>query len=82
MDRAAYERMVTLISGCLRGLPKEMHCGELSHSRMGWDSDVELTGMLIEKLERRDLARPSEDGVSVMPHPTVRTGRCHRQPRS
>jgi hypothetical protein len=45
---------------------------ELSRSRMGWDADVELSEMIIEELTSRDLARPSEDGVSVPLHPAVR----------
>jgi hypothetical protein len=46
---------------------------ELSRSRMGWDADVELSEMITEELISRDLARPSEDGVSVPLHPAVRT---------
>jgi hypothetical protein len=45
---------------------------ELSRSRMGWDADVELSEMITEELIARDLARPSEDGVSVPLHPVVR----------
>jgi hypothetical protein len=46
---------------------------ELSHSRIGWDADVQLSKMIIDELAARDLARPSEDGVSVPLHPAVRT---------
>jgi len=46
---------------------------ELSRSRMGWNADVGLAGMVIEELEARSLARPSADGVSVPLHPVVRT---------
>jgi hypothetical protein len=45
---------------------------ELSRSRMGWDADVELSKMITEELIARDLARPSQDGVSVPLHPVVR----------
>ncbi len=45
---------------------------ELSRSRMGWDADVELSEMITEELIARDLARPSQDGVSVPLHPVVR----------
>jgi hypothetical protein len=45
---------------------------ELSRSRMGWDADVELSEMITEELISRDLARPSEDEVSVPLHPVVR----------
>jgi hypothetical protein len=40
---------------------------------MGWDADVELSEMITEELISRDLARPSEDGVSIPLHPAVRT---------
>lgn len=46
---------------------------ELSRSRMGWEADVELSEMITEELISRDLARPTEDGVSVPLHPVVRT---------
>jgi hypothetical protein len=46
---------------------------ELSRSRMGWEADIELSEMIIEELISRDLARPSEDGVSIPLHPAVRT---------
>jgi hypothetical protein len=39
---------------------------------MGWDADVELSEMITEELIALDLARPSEDGVSVPLHPVVR----------
>jgi hypothetical protein len=46
---------------------------ELSRSRMGWDADVELSEMITDELISRDLARPTEDGVSIPLHPVVRT---------
>ncbi|MDF3308922.1 hypothetical protein P3H15_28310 [Rhodococcus sp. T2V] len=46
---------------------------ELSASRMGWDADIGLAQMLVNELQERDLARPSEDGVSIPLHPAVRT---------
>jgi hypothetical protein len=39
---------------------------------MGWDADLELSKMIIEELTARDLARPSQDAVSVPLHPMVR----------
>jgi len=45
----------------------------LSYSRIGYGADIELTRMLVEELEGRGLARPTEDGVSVPLHPVVRT---------
>ena len=46
---------------------------ELSRSRMGYGADVDLAEFLVSELQERDLAKPSEDGVSVPLHPTVRT---------
>ena len=34
---------------------------------------MELSDFLIKELETKGLARPSEDGVSIPLHPTVRT---------
>jgi hypothetical protein len=70
---ALAEAMLELItSGAFDGLPRPPYYAELSHSRMGWDADVELATMLIDELTARDLARPSEDGVSLPLHPAVR----------
>jgi hypothetical protein len=44
----------------------------ISMSRMGFYGDEKLAGELLEELEKRDLARRSEDGVSVPLHPLVR----------
>jgi len=66
--------MVELLpNGALDDLAEEQPLHELSNSRLGFSADVELAGMLVEELAARDLARPSEDGVSVPLHPTVRT---------
>jgi hypothetical protein len=46
---------------------------ELSQSRLGWNADVKLSSELTEELERRHLALPTEDGVSVPLHPVIRT---------
>ena len=46
---------------------------ELSRTRLGWNADVELSTLLTDELIRRQLARPSKDGVSVPLHPVVRT---------
>ena len=68
------EAMVELITGgAFDDLEATDYYAELSRSRMGWDADVELAGMVIEELEARQLARPSKDGVSVPLHPIVRT---------
>ena len=61
-----------LTNGAFDDLPEEEHFHELSNSRLGFSSDVELAAMLVEELAAKGLARPSEDGVSVPLHPTVR----------
>ena len=62
-----------LTNGTFDDLPKADYFAELSQSRIGYGADVELANSLIEKLQTRGLARPSEDGVSIPLHPTVRT---------
>jgi hypothetical protein len=39
---------------------------------MGYGADVGLATMLVEELLSRGLAKPSEDGVSIPLHPTIR----------
>jgi hypothetical protein len=46
---------------------------ELSYSRLGSYGDPALSKMILDELIRRNLARPSKDGVSVPMHPVVRT---------
>jgi hypothetical protein len=78
MDREAAEALATslgdvIASGALDDLPNpDRVYEELSMSRMGWVADAGLAGMLIEELEARSLARPSQDGVSIPMHPFVR----------
>lgn len=62
-----------VVGGAFDDLGEAPHFAELSRSRMGWNADVELSDMLVEELQARDLARPSEDGVSIPLHPKVRT---------
>jgi hypothetical protein len=45
---------------------------ELSMSRLGFRGDAELSRMIVEELETRELARKTEDGVSIPLHPAVR----------
>jgi hypothetical protein len=79
MDREATEALAgqlveLLASGALDHLA-DWDAGpyqELSRSRMGGVADEGLAGMLVEELEARSLARPSEDGVSIPMHPVVR----------
>ena len=46
---------------------------ELSRSRIGYGADVGLADMLVEELEAKELARPTENRVSIPLHPVVRT---------
>ncbi|MCY4369344.1 MAG: hypothetical protein OXF41_07940 [bacterium] len=62
-----------LTNGAFDDLPEEKYFHELSNSRLGFSADVELAAMLVEGLAAKGLARPSQDGVSVPLHPTVRT---------
>ena len=62
-----------LTNGTFDDLSREDHFHELSYSRLGYSADVELANFLVDELRAKDLARPSEDGVSVPLHPTVRT---------
>ena len=62
-----------LANGAFDGLPEPGHFAELSQSRMGYAADVELASFLVDELQQRGLAKPSEDGVSIPLHPTVRT---------
>ena len=62
-----------LANGVFDGLSKEVHFHELSQSRMGYGADVDLAKSLVSELRAKGLAKPSEDGVSIPLHPTVRT---------
>ncbi len=62
-----------LTNGAFDDLPKVSHFHELSQSRIGYGADVSLADFLVDELKARNLARPSEDGVSVPLHPIVRT---------
>ena len=74
MTRQLAEIILNLLThGVFDGLPKEKHFAELSQSRMGYGADVELADSVAEELQKKGLARPSEDGVSIPLHPAVRT---------
>ena len=62
-----------LEAGSFDDLPPARYYAELSRSRLGYAADVDLAGSLVDELRAKGLARPSEDGVSVPLHPTVRT---------
>ena len=65
--------MVELLTGgAFDDPPPARYYDELSRSRIGYGSDIDLAEFLVSELEERDLAKPSEDGVSVPLHPTVR----------
>lgn len=72
-DQLAEVVVELLTNGTFDELPEASHFAELSQSRMGYGVDVGLASMLVEELQARGLARPSEDGVSIPLHPTVRT---------
>lgn len=79
VDQEVTEALITAVTelvteGAFDDLERPQYgYAELSRSRMGWDADVELSEMITEELISRDLARPSEDGVSIPLHPVVRT---------
>ena len=78
IDQEMAKRLAEAVSGLLANgvfddLPKADHFHELSQSRIGYRADVELAGSLVSELRRKGLAKPSEDGVSIPLHPTVRT---------
>lgn len=62
-----------LTNGAFDGLAEPSHFAELSQSRIGYAADVELGSFLVGELQKRGLAKASEDGVSIPLHPTVRT---------
>ena len=62
-----------LTNDAFNDLPKAEYFAELSQSRIGYGADVKLAGFLVDELQERGLARPSEDGVSIPLHPDVRT---------
>ena len=70
VDQQVTEPLITAVTelvtgGAFDGLERPQYgYQELSRSRMGWDADVELSEMITEELISRDLARPTEDGVS------------------
>ena len=62
-----------LTNGTFDELPQENYFAELSRSRIGYGANVDLADFLVDELQAKGLARPSEDGVSIPLHPTVRT---------
>lgn len=77
IDEATAERLAEVIvelltSGAFDDLPEDVRFQELSQSRIGYGVDMGLADMLVEGLQDKGLAHPSEDGVSIPLHPTVR----------
>lgn len=61
-----------LRAGAFDGLSTDCQYHELSNSRLGYHADVHLAEGLVSELQARDLAWPSQDGVSIPLHPVVR----------
>ena len=77
VDKEVTEKLAEIIvdlltNGAFDQLPQADSFAELSQSRLGYSADVELAGFLVDELKVRGLARPTEDGVSIPLHPTVR----------
>lgn len=74
MTEKLFEIIIELLAnGTFDKLPEADYFAELSQSRIGYSANVELAGFLVDKLQAKGLAQPSEDGVSVPLHPVVRT---------
>jgi len=74
-SKALSSAMIDIIaSGALDCLTKERTAfHELSMSRLGYTGDERLADAVFKELEKRKLARASEDGVSIPMHPLVRS---------
>ena len=59
-------------SGAFDKLPKDTRFHEISYSRMGGYGDEKIAQDLLKKLKSKNLAKDSEDGVSIPMHPLVR----------
>lgn len=79
VDKTATERLAMamtdiITSGALDHLAKEKTAfHELSMSRLGYYGDEGLGKMIFEELKRRNLAKDTEDSVSIPMHPMVRS---------
>ena len=78
VDQAMAEKVAStvidlLAAGVFDVLPEAHHFAELSKSRIGYSADISLASWLVDELEQKGLARPSQDGVSIPLHPVVRT---------
>jgi hypothetical protein len=59
--------------GAFDNLDRDSGFAELSYSRLGGHVAEQLTDSVLDQLQQKGLARPSEDGVSVPLHPAVRS---------
>ena len=73
IDRLGEVVIGLIADGAFDELPMETYFHELSESRMGYGTDVEMAQFMVDELRARGLAKPSEDGVSIPLHPKVRT---------
>jgi hypothetical protein len=78
VDQSMTEKLATIMvdlltTGAFDDLRESQYFAELSQSRIGYGADISLASWLVDELRQRGLARPSEDGVSIPLHPTVRT---------
>jgi len=79
VDKAATEKLATamtdiITSGALDHLAKENTAfHEISMSRLGYYGDESLGKMIFEELKKRNLAKDTEDNVSIPMHPMVRS---------
>lgn len=79
VDKTATEKLADamtaiIASGSLDRLAKEETAFEaLSGSRLGYYGDEGLAKRVFEELRKRNLARDTEDGVSIPMHPMVRS---------
>ena len=77
VDAELTERMTESVAELIAGgafddLPAQEPFAELSMSRMGYGAEEDLARMVYEELEKRGLARPTEDGVSIPMHWRIR----------
>jgi len=74
-DAKAMEKAVVAIidAGKLDALPHAERFAEVSMSRLGYYADPRIANRIMAALERRGLARGTEDGLSVPVHPLVRS---------
>lgn len=78
IDEETSDALTDLLDGLIEqgafdDLEQNTAFAELSYSRLGGHAHANLTDLVLERLRERGLARPTEDGVSIPLHPTVRS---------